>query len=164
MDILIFVTLGTQDKEFKRLLDAVEKLEIKEKIIAQIGNTKFSSSKIEIHKFISSTEFEKYMKDARIVITHAGVGTIIHGLKIKKPMIVAAREAKYKEHVNDHQKQILETFSKEGYILALNDFNDLAKKLKEAEDFVPKEFNSNNKNFIKSLDYEIEKLTTKNKK
>ena len=43
-------------------------------------------------------------------------------------MIVAAREAKYKEHVNDHQKQILETFSKEGYILALNDFNDLAKK------------------------------------
>ena len=44
MDILIFVTLGTQDKEFKRLLDAVEKLEIKEKIIAQIGNTKFKNS------------------------------------------------------------------------------------------------------------------------
>lgn len=156
---MIFVTLGTQDKKFPRLLDAIEKLNINEKIIAQIGSTEYNSSKMEIHKFISSEEFEKYMKEARIVITHAGVGTIISGLLLEKPMIVAARKKEYKEHVNNHQQQILETFSKEGYLIALEDFSKLEKTLKEAENFKPKKFISNNKNFVKLLDEEITKLT-----
>ena len=156
---MIFVTLGTQDKTFPRLLEAVEKLNIDEKIIAQIGSTEYNSSKMEIHKFISSKEFEKYMKEARIIITHAGVGTIINGLSLEKPMIVAARKKEYKEHVNNHQQQILETFSKDGYIIALEDFSKLDEKLKEVEKFKPKKFISNNKNFVKLLDKEITKLT-----
>ena len=89
---MIFVTLGTQDKKFKRLLDAVEKLDIDEKIIAQIGSTDFKSEKMELHKFMSKDEFDNYMKEARIIITHAGVGTIIEGLKLHKKMIVSARK------------------------------------------------------------------------
>ena len=81
---MIFVTLGTQDKHFPRLLEAVDKLDIDEKIIAQTGSTDFTSNKMEIHKFLSQDEFNKYMKEARIVITHAGVGTIIYGLNIKQ--------------------------------------------------------------------------------
>lgn len=156
---MIFVTLGTQDKKFKRLLDAVEKLEIDEKIVAQVGSTPYISEKMEIHKFITSNEFEEYMKKARIVITHAGVGTIIYGLNLRKKMIVAARLKKYKEHVNDHQLQILETFSKEGFIIPLDDFSKLDEKIKQAENFVPNKFISNNKNFINLLDSEIIKLT-----
>ena len=78
---MIFITLGTQDKHFDRLLKAVYKLETDEKIVAQIGSTEFKSSKpedkFEIHKFLSNEEFEKYMDEARVVITHAGVGTIV---------------------------------------------------------------------------------------
>ena len=114
VDLLIFVTLGTQDKHFPRLLEAVEKLDIDEKIIAQTGSTDFKSNKMEVHKFLSQDQFNKYMEEARIVITHAGVGTIIYGLSIDKTMIVAARLKKYGEHVNDHQLQILDTFSKDG--------------------------------------------------
>lgn len=158
MDILIFVTLGTQDKKFKRLLEAVEELEINEEIIVQAGSTDFKSDKMEIHKFLTSKEFERYMKKARIVITHAGVGTIISGLSMNKKMIVAPRKQEYKEHVNNHQEQILETFSREGYIIPLNDFSKLKEAIIESDNFMPKKFISNNKNFVKLLDKEITKL------
>lgn len=155
---MIFVTLGTQDKKFKRLLEAVEKLEIDEKIIVQAGSTDFESEKMEIHKFLNSKKFEQYMKEARIVITHAGVGTIISGLSMNKKMIVAPRKQEYKEHVNNHQEQILETFSKEGYIIPLSDFTKLKETIIEANNFIPKKFISNNKNFVKCLDKEITRL------
>ena len=160
---LIFVTLGTQDKHFPRLLEAVEQLNLNEKIIAQTGSTDFKSKKMEIHKFLSQDEFNKYMKEERIIITHAGVGTIIYGLNLGKTMIVAPRLKKYGEHVNDHQLQILETFSKDGYIIPLEDFSKLEEKLEEAKNFKPKKFVSNNANFVKHLDDEIARLTTKNK-
>lgn len=154
---MIFVTLGTQDKHFDRLLKAVYKLETDEKIVAQIGSTEFKSSKpedkFEIHKFLSNEEFEKYMDEARVVITHAGVGTIIYGLKKHKKMIVAARLKKYGEHVNDHQLQILQTFASEGYIIPLENFDDLPKLLEM--EFTPKEWKSNNNTFNRKLFEEI---------
>lgn len=156
---MIFVTLGTQDKHFKRLLEAVEKLDIDEKIVAQVGSTDFESKKMEIHKFMTQDEFNKYMKEARVVITHAGVGTIISGLKMHKKMIVAARKKEYKEHVNDHQEQILNTFANDGYILPLNNFDDLQRLIEK--DFSPKEYKSNRENFVNLLDDEIKNLIKK---
>lgn len=156
---MIFVTLGTQDKQFKRLLEAVDKLDTDEKIIAQIGSTDFSSAKMEIYKYMTLDEFTKYMNEARVVITHAGVGTIIMGLKLHKKMIVAARKREFKEHVNDHQMQILENFADEGYILPLKEFDDLANLIDT--DFTPEEYTSNRDAFVKLLDSEIEKLTYK---
>lgn len=156
---MIFVTLGTQDKQFKRLLEAVDKLDINDKIIAQTGSTEFKSDKVEIHKYLSQRKFNQYMKDADMIITHAGVVTIIAGLKLHKKMIVAARRAEYKEHVNNHQMQILEAFSKDGYILPLYDFEDLPKLIKT--EFIPKEFMSNNKIFNKKLNSKIDELVSK---
>lgn len=153
---MIFVTLGTQDKKFKRLLDAVEKLDIDEKIVAQIGSTDFKSEKMELHKFMSKDEFDNYMKEARIIITHAGVGTIIEGLKLHKKMIVSARKKEYKEHVSNHQEQILKLFSEDGYILALDNFDDLEKLINK--EFIPREFKSNNENFNNNLKKEIKNL------
>lgn len=163
---MIFVTLGTQDKQFTRLLEAVDKLDNDEKIIMQIGSTEFKSKKpkgkVEIHKFISKEQFYKYMNDARIIISHAGVGTILYGLKLHKKMIVAAREAKHYEHVNDHQKQILDVFAREGYILPLVDFNQLQELMDQ--EFTPASFKSNNIIFNNNLEHEIKKLTSKGAK
>lgn len=156
---MIFVTLGTQDKHFIRLLEAVEKLDVDEKIIAQVGSTDFKSDKMEVHKYMSAEEFEKYMKEARVVVTHAGVGTIILGLKLHKKMIVAARRKEYKEHVNDHQMQILDNFSKEGYILPLYEFDKLQELIDK--EFMPKEYISNKEEFNKLLEEEIIKLSQK---
>lgn len=160
---MIFVTLGTQDKQFRRLLDATLALRIDEKVVIQYGSTKPDEDMVEnleknfeLHQYLSNEEFEKYMKEARVIITHAGVGTIIEGLKFDKMMIVAARVKKYKEHVNDHQLQILDTFEREGYILRLDDFSKLPELLKE--NFKPKKFNSNKNNFNTYLEEEIYKL------
>ncbi len=163
---MIFVTLGTQDKQFRRLLDATLALRIDEKVVIQYGSTKPDEDMVEnleknfeLHQYLSNEEFEKYMKEARVIITHAGVGTIIEGLKLDKMMIVAARLKKYKEHVNNHQLQILDTFEKEGYILRLDDFSKLPELLKE--NFKPKKFNSNKNNFNTYLEEEIYKLIKK---
>ena len=66
MDILIFVTLGTQDKPFNRLLEALEYQidlgNIKEEVIVQAGLTKYESAKMKIFNLVSHDEFEKYIK------------------------------------------------------------------------------------------------------
>lgn len=156
---MIFVTLGTQDKQFIRLLKAVENLDIDEEIIMQTGTTDFSTDKkrIRVFNYLPAEMFEKYMKESSQVITHAGVGTLVQGLKMHKKMIVAPRLKEYKEHVNNHQVQILETFADSGYILPLYNFDDLYNLIKQ--DFTPKEFVSNNKKFNKFIDNEIISLT-----
>ena len=108
---MIFITLGTQDKSFERLLRDIQKQidlgNIKEKVVVQAGFTKFDSKDMEIFDLIPMDDFDKLMNECDLLITHGGVGSIISGLKKNKKVIAVARLAKYKEHMNDHQKQIL---------------------------------------------------------
>ena len=158
---MIFVTLGTQDKEFPRLLEAIDKAiengEIKEKVIVQAGNTKYKSENMEIFDLISPDEFNKYIDNCDILITHGGVGSILTALSHHKKVIATPRLAKYNEHTNDHQKQIVEEFGRRGYILPLKDLTKLDKILEKSKTFKPKEFNSNNENFKELITNYIEK-------
>ena len=157
---MILVTLGTQDKEFKRLLDiiedAIENDIIKEEVIVQAGSTKYDSKNMKIFDVIPMNEFDKLMKKCDILITHGGVGSIITGLKNNKKIIAMARLKIYKESANDHQLQIIDNFSKEGYLLKL-DNNNLAEVLNEAKRFKPKKFISNTDNMIKLISDYISK-------
>ena len=152
---MIFVTLGTQDKSFKRLLKAVEREKlngnIKEKVIVQAGYTKYKSEVMEIFDTIPKDEFEEYMAKASLVITHGGVGSILTALDNNKKVIAVPRLARYKEHTNDHQKQIVDEFEKNGYILALRDTSKLGDVLKSVKKFTPKKYESNKKNFQKII-------------
>lgn len=158
---MILVTLGTQDKEFTRLLKAIdkeiEKGNIKEKVIVQAGYTKYKSDNMEIYDLIEMDELEKLTKKCNLLITHGGVGSILTGLTNNKKIIAAARQKKYKEHTNDHQKQIVKEFAKRGYLLELREFNKLDKILEKVKTFKPSKYESNNKNFVKLLDNYIEK-------
>ena len=99
---MIFVTLGTQDKGFPRLLEAIDKeIEkgiIKEKVVVQAGLTKYESSNMEIFDLIPADKFEDYVEKADLVITHGGAGSILTAIKHHKKVIAAARLSKYKEH------------------------------------------------------------------
>jgi len=157
MDLLmIFVTLGTQDKSFERLLSAIdreiEKGNIKEKVIVQAGYTKYESENMEILDLVSSDDFEEYVSKCRVLITHGGVGSILSAIQKNKIVIAAARLKKYKEHTNDHQRQIVSEFAKLGYILELKDFNKLGRLLEKADTFKPRKFVSNNKKFVNIID------------
>ena len=126
---MILVTLGTQDKQFVRLLDIVQEQidlgNIKDKVIVQAGCTKYESKDMEIFSLIDRDKFGDMIKQCDILITHGGVGSIITGLNNNKKVIVVPRLAKYKEHINDHQMQITDNFSKGGYILPLYENDDL---------------------------------------
>ena len=154
---MIFVTLGTQDKGFPRLLEAIdkqiEKGNIKEKVIVQAGLTEYESDNMKIFDLVPQSEFDNYIDEASLIITHGGAGSILTAVKKGKKVIAAARLAKYKEHNNDHQLQIVKEFSDKGYILELDDFDQLDKVLKKAKTFKPKKYISNTKH--------IEELVTK---
>lgn len=157
---MILVTLGTQDKEFTRLLKAIDR-EIKngvitDKVVVQAGCTKYESENMEMFDLIPANEFDEYIKKADLIITHGGAGSILTGVKNNKKIIAAARLAKYKEHTNDHQRQIIKEFSEQGYILELKDFNKLGKLIQKSKSFKPKKFTSNTKNMMKLVSDYIE--------
>ena len=159
---MIFVILGTQDKSFVRLLESIElnvkNGVIKDKVIVQAGFTKFSSDKIKIFDFVPKEKLAEFEDEADLIITHAGVGSIVSALKKGKKVIVVPRLKKYGEHTNDHQIQIIKEFSKKGYILPVNDLNELEKVLKKIENFQTKPYQSNTNNMVKLVEEQIEKL------
>lgn len=159
---MILVTLGTQDKKFYRLLDAIQKAIddgiINDKVIVQAGySSDYKSDDMEIFNLVSINKFKKLISECDILITHGGVGSIITGLKENKKIIAVPRLKKYKEHTNDHQIQIVDNFASEGYIVKLDDGEDLSYIIECINDFTPKEYKSNHTDFIKMVDVEIEK-------
>lgn len=158
---MILVTLGTQDKSFVRLLEDIEKQinigNIKDRVVVQAGYTKFDSEQMEIFDLIDRDEFNKLISECDLLITHGGVGSILGGFKNNKKVIACPRLAKYKEHINDHQKQIIDKFSDNGYILSYNEGDDLGQVLKQVKKFKPKKYISNTNNMIKLIDNFIAK-------
>lgn len=148
---MILVLLGTQDKPFNRLLRAVSKEikkgNIKDKVTAQVGCTIFNDDKIKVFDFASKEEIEKLIDKAKIIITHAGVGTIIECLNKGKKVIVVPRLKKYGEHTNDHQMQITKEFALKNYVLPLYDTKNLSKVLDKVKEFKPEKYESNADNF-----------------
>lgn len=158
---MILVTLGTQDKPFVRLLEAVQKQidngNINDEVVVQAGCTKFESNKMKIFDLISKDEFEKLINECDLLITHGGVSSILNGLKSDKTVIAASRLKKYGEHTNDHQLQIINNFGDNGYILKLDDFDKLDELLEKSKNFKPNKYKSNTKNIIKIIEEFIDK-------
>lgn len=152
---MIFVTVGTQDKPFTRIIRAVENAvitgKITDEVIVQAGNTKYESDYLNVLNYVPFDEFNKYLSKADIIITHGGVGSILNALKLKKKIIAIPRLKKYGEHINDHQLQVIQKMTEQGYILSCEDENDIADKVKEAENFIVKEYSSNTEQFIKAF-------------
>lgn len=153
---MIFIALGTQDKQFVRLLKAIDRCidnkTIKEKVVVQAGYTKYKSKNMEIFDFIPQDELENYIKNCDLLITHGGVGTILTGVKYGKKIIGAARLKEYGEHVNNHQVQLLDNFEHNHCIIYAEDLENLEKYIKESKKFVPKKYVNNQKHFIKKLE------------
>ncbi len=154
---MTLVTLGTQHQEFTRLLDYIEKSDLKGEIIVQAGYTKYESKRMKIFDFISYDEMEKYIDKSDLVITHAGTGSIVMPLKKDKKVIACARLSKFGEHVDDHQVELVDVFYSEGYILKIDEDTSLNEVLKNIKNFKPKKFVSNTKKFIENLEQEINK-------
>lgn len=150
---MILVTLGTQDKEFIRVLKEIDRLiekkVITEEVIVQAGYTKYESKNMKIFDYVSKKELEDYMEKASFIITHAGVGSIFDALKKNKKIIAVPRLSKYKEHNNDHQLELIEEFKKENLIIPVVEMDELEEAIKSVKKFKPNKYKSNNENMVK---------------
>lgn len=159
---MILVTLGTQDKGFKRLLEEVDKEiakgHINEEVIVQKGCTEYESDNMKLFDLIDKDKFDELIDKCDILITHGGVGSILTGITRGKKVIAVPRLSKYNEHINDHQLQIVENFSKSKYIIGVKDINKLGKAIEKAKKFNPKKFKSNTNNLIKMLEDYIDNI------
>ena len=152
---MILVTLGTQDKQFPRLLEEIDRLinngVIKDKVVVQAGMTKYESDNMEIHSILPKEDFDKYIKDCDLLITHGGVGSIITGLKDNKKVIAVPRLMKYKEHQSNHQIEIVNIFNNNGYIIGINDVSELSEALNKVKKFKPKKYETDNSLMLKTV-------------
>lgn len=166
---MILVTLGTQDKSFKRLLEAIDR-EIKlgnitDEVVVQAGYTinNYTSDNMEIFDYVDSKTMVELVKKSDVVISHAGAGSILTALENNKKIIVVPRLSKYGEHNNDHQIEIATEFSKEGYVIYLKNLADLGKELKNISKFKPKKL-GHNEEVLKTIDSFIDNVKIKPKR
>lgn len=103
---MIFVTVGTQKFQMNRLMKQIEMLAAmmpEEEFIIQYGHCTYVPKNCKTFMFMDRPQFEECIDRCRLLITHGGVGTIMAGLRKRKPVIVVPRLHKYGEHVDDHQ-------------------------------------------------------------
>ena len=153
---MIFITLGSQKFQFNRILKEVDRLieegVITEPVFAQIGSSDYEPKNYEFKRFLSREEFAKLQSECSIVITHGGTGAIIGALRKGKKVIAVPRLAKYGEHVDDHQLQLLHQFDEMQLIepcYEIENLKDSFEKLKVTE---YRQYISNTKAVIKSID------------
>ena len=152
---MIFITLGSQKFQFNRLLKQIDKLieqgVITEQVFAQTGYSDYMPQHFAFKDFLDRDEFAQHMQSCDLVITHGGTGAIIGAVKQGKKVIAVPRLAQFGEHVDDHQKQLVQAFSEMGIICACFDLNSLAEDLFKVRQTEYKTFKSNTGVVIDSI-------------
>ena len=128
---MIFLTVGTQ-LPFDRLVRAVDDWAGRtgrSDIVAQIGPSELSPRHLQFQRFVSPAEFVQHLTAADLIISHAGMGSIIHALELGKPILVMPRRADLDEHRNDHQLATARRFLESGRIMVAMDEYELSAQL-----------------------------------
>lgn len=153
---MIFVTVGSQKFQFNRLLKKIDELIsegiITEEVFAQIGASDYVPQNYAYENFLDRTSFAQKISECDKVITHGGTGVIIGSVKKGKKVLAVPRLAKYGEHVDDHQLQLLKQFDELGIIIACYELDKLGDRYKELCETQLNPYTSNTNELINSID------------
>ncbi|RZM15637.1 multidrug MFS transporter [Lactobacillus delbrueckii] len=163
---MIFVTVGTHEQPFNRLIEKVDELvasgEIKEKVVVQYGFSTYEAKHCEMHKMMSFDEMQQTFKNARIVITHGGPSSFVEALQYGKVPIVVPRQLKFNEHVNNHQVDFTKLISERmNNIIPVYDIANLGQTIADYDTIVKKKNSgesSNNLKFNADLDKIVDEM------
>jgi UDP-N-acetylglucosamine transferase subunit ALG13 len=126
---MIFVTVGTHEQPFDRLVQEMDRLKreklIQEEVFIQTGYTTYKPQACAYKEFIPFAEMMRRMSEAEIVITHGGTGSIMLVLYHQKIPVVMPRQKKYREHIDDHQVLFCKTMASKKKIVAVYESGDL---------------------------------------
>ena len=137
---MIFVTVGTHEQQFDRLIKEVDRLrrneDIAEDVIAQIGFSTYEPESCQWSRFFPYEKMCEYVAEARIVITHGGPSSFLAPLQIGKVPIVVPRQKRFGEHVNDHQVEFCRAVKERmGNIILVEDVRRLPNVIDRYEDY-----------------------------
>jgi UDP-N-acetylglucosamine transferase subunit ALG13 len=121
--MILVITGMSTTKSFDRLIIEMDKIarsgKIPDDVLIQTGCSKYNAKYAKSIDFLDTTQLEEEMKKCRVVVSHAGVGTIMDARRLGKPIIVLPRDQKFQEHVDDHQmKTALSLEVEEGIFIA----------------------------------------------
>jgi UDP-N-acetylglucosamine transferase subunit ALG13 len=128
---VIFVTVGGQ-LPFDRLVHAVDRWASDKQrtdVFAQIGKSSSPPKHIEWERLLSPPDFQAKAREANVIIAHAGVGSILTALDLRKPIVVLPRRAHLGEHRNDHQWATVKHLSQDVGIVVAEDEDALIAEL-----------------------------------
>lgn len=163
---MIFVTVGTHEQPFNRLIQKMDELKkdgtIQEEVIIQTGFSTYEPKYCQWSKLLPYQQMVKNVEDARIVITHGGPASFIMPLQIGKIPIVVPRQYKFNEHVNNHQLEFARNVARRmGTIILVEDIDTLDNIITNYDECITgmrREMNSNNVTFNENLEKIVKKL------
>lgn len=151
----VLVTIGSMsEKKFTRLFKMIDELCEEgvldgDQVTAQVGFDNYKSQYYKCFDMIADDDFKDLIDKADLIISHAGTGTVTSCIKKGKKVIIVPRMAEYDEHYDDHQLELADTFSTKKYVLQARNIEELRKCIKEADNFTPVPFISNNEKINK---------------
>ena len=154
---MIFATVGTI--VFPRLVVGVDKWSktTKEEVVIQGADKSFSSESAKYFDY--TNDINQYIEQARIIISHCGVGTVYKILQAKKPAIIVPRRSNLGEHYDDHQYEMAQKMRGTLPFYFLDDIAELDSAINSCEKvFLEKEYKSTRHEFIKSVRRDIVSL------
>lgn len=163
---MIFVTVGTHEQPFNRLVEHIDKLKgdgvIQEEVIMQTGYSTYEPRHCKWQKLFPYTEMIELVKQARIVITHGGPSSFIMPLQIGKVPIVVPRKKEFGEHVNDHQVEFAKVVhNRQGSIILVENVDSLKQTISDYNNLVENKQNqqiSNNTKFCHKFSELVEEM------
>lgn len=132
----ILVTVGAQ-MPFDRLVRAIDQwagARGRTDVLAQIGSTEYRPAHIDWVDFIDPETFRERVASARVLVAHAGMGSILTALEAGKPILVMPRRGDLRETRNDHQIATAKRFLEMGKVAVAMNESELPLKLDEVEE------------------------------
>ncbi|TDC80782.1 glycosyl transferase family 28 [Micromonospora sp. KC606] len=116
----IVVALGTHDRfGFPRLLARlVDVLPREAEVLWQVGSTEVPRMPAGVRRQVPYAEMQQAMREADVVVTHAGVGSALAAMRAGHRAIYVPRRRAYGEHVDDHQVEMARELDRRGLVLA----------------------------------------------
>ncbi len=124
---MIYVTIGTMHLAFPRLIRKVDEMAhaTGERFVVQTGLDTVLPEHCEHFDFKPREEVEAIQREARVIVAHAGIGSVIDALKAGRPLVVVPRLKKFREHNNDHQLDLARAVERRGWGRVVTEIDEL---------------------------------------
>lgn len=131
---MIFITVGNMDP-FDRLIRTMDEWakssQCQEEILAQIGRGSYQPKNFKYVEFLTPSEYVKSFERAQLIVSHAGMGTIITALEKGKPLIVMPKRASLGEQRNEHQLATVRHFQRSKQVLVADTDEELERVMND---------------------------------